>query len=52
MTAANHAAQFPDDMITQGNDMLYTWCWAVVNWEATSYAWFLPIGWQHWLHRP
>ena len=38
MTAAKRAAQFPDNMITQGNDMLCKWCWAVVKWEETLYA--------------
>ena len=37
MTTAKRAAQFPGDMITQGNDMLCKWCWAVVKWEETLY---------------
>ena len=38
MTAAKWAAQSPDNMITQGNDMLCKWCWAVVKWEESLYA--------------
>ena len=36
-TAAKRAAQFPEDMITQGNDMLCKWCWAVVKREERSH---------------
>ena len=55
MAAAERAAQFPDDMITQGNDLLCKCCWAVVEWEETLHAClyeclFLLISWQHWLH--
>ena len=36
--AGKWVAQFPDDMIIQGNDMLCKWCWIVVKWEEMLYA--------------
>ena len=38
MIAAKWEARCPDDMSTQGNDMLCKWCWAVVEREVSSFA--------------